>query len=70
MAHVPLGKLVRGLPHGLRSRFGNDWLSNRSVGERLSGLFARGGSLGAEAVAAQLGFAPRLDFDIASTHTS
>jgi hypothetical protein len=55
------------LHEGLRRRFGDDWYGDPAVGAFLKReLFAPGESLSAEEVAQRLGFAPRVDFELAA----
>ena len=55
------------LQEGLRRRFGDDWYGEADVGAFLKReLFAPGESLSAEEVAQRLGFAPRVDFELAA----
>lgn len=55
------------MDEGIRRRFGADWYGNENVGAFLKReLFTRGQSLSAEEVAQRLGFAPRVDFDLAA----
>lgn len=59
---------LAGMMHeGIRRRFGDDWYGNAQVGSFLKReLFAPGESLSAEEVAQRLGFAPRVDFELAA----
>ncbi len=59
---------LAGMMHeGLSRRFGEDWYGNAEVGAFLKReLFAPGESLSAEEVAQRLGFAPRVDFELAA----
>ena len=55
------------MQQGIRRRFGDDWYGNREVGSFLKReLFAAGESLTAEEVALRVGFAPRVDFELAA----
>ena len=59
---------LAGMMHeGVRKKFGEDWYANKEAGRYLKEqLFAPGTSLSAEDVAARLGFAPKVDFELAA----
>ncbi len=63
---------LAGMMHeGVRRRFGDDWYANKEVGRFLkTELFAPGTSLSAEDVAQRLGFAPRVDFELAAARAT
>ena len=59
---------LAGMMHeGVRKKFGEDWYANKEAGRFLKEqLFAPGTSLSAEDVAGRLGFAPKVDFELAA----
>ena len=59
---------LAGMMHeAMRKKFGLDWYANPAVGKFLrEQLFSRGTALSTEDVAARLGFAPKVDFDVAA----
>jgi len=60
--------VLAGMMHeGMRRKFGNDWYTNKSVGPFLrEQLFSQGTALSVDDVAARMGFAPRMDFELSA----
>ncbi len=64
--------VLAGMMHeGMRRKFGDDWYTNHSVGTFLrEQLFSQGMALSVDDVAARLGFAPHMDFQLAAARAA
>jgi hypothetical protein len=64
--------VLAGMMHeGVQRKFGADWYTNHEVGKFLRAqIFAPGTTLSVDDVAGRLGFAPRMDFQLAATRAA